>query len=254
MSVRKREWHTNKQAQAFAQELGIDVEAAKKELSRVIREKDTGLLKRYPAERAWLVDYTDQAGQRQVKQLRGKKEADDYLTKVKHEVKEGVHTAVSKSITVKQAAEDWLGYVRGEGRERSTVERYRQLVDHILPRLGNEKLARLTSPRINAFRDDLLKSMSRATAKKVLTVLKAILKDAKRRGNVAQNVAADVSITAHGRLKPKLEIGRDIPTRDEIQRIIDAAAPGKPRTLLMTAALTGMRASSFAACGGRTWI
>ena len=86
----------------------------------------------------------------------------------------------------------------------------------------------------------MLKSMSRPTAKKVLVALKATLKDAKRRGNVAQNVASDVSITSHGRHKPKLEIGRDIPTRDEIQRTIDAAKPGIGRALLMTAALTGM--------------
>jgi len=74
---------------------------------------------------------------------------------------------------------------------------------------------------------------------------KAILKDAKRRGNVAQNVAADVSITSHGRTKLKLEVGRDIPTRDEVQRIIDAAEPGRGRALLLTAALTGMRASEL---------
>ena len=82
-------------------------------------------------------------------------------------------------------------------------------------------------------------------AKKVLGSLKAILKDAKRRGNVAQNVAADVSITTSGREQPKLHVGRDIPTRDEIQRIIDAAWPGRGRALLMTAALTGMRASEL---------
>jgi integrase len=81
-------------------------------------------------------------------------------------------------------------------------------------------------------------------AKKVLGSLKAILKDATRRGNVAQNVAASVSITTHGRAKPKLEIGRDIPTRIEIQRIVDAVAGGG-RALLMTAALTGMRASEL---------
>jgi integrase len=82
-------------------------------------------------------------------------------------------------------------------------------------------------------------------AKKVLGSLKAILKDAKRRGNVAQNVAAGVSIASHGRTKLKLEIGRDIPTRDEIQRIVDAAEPGRGRALLLTAALTGMRASEL---------
>ncbi len=125
----------------------------------------------------------------------------------------------------------------------------------IVPRIGNEKLAKLTTPRINAFRDELLagvkgpdgseiKPLSRALAKKVLTSLKATLKDAKRRGNVAQNVASDVTITNRGRTK-KLEVGTDKPTRGEIQRIVDAAEPGKGRTLLLTAALTGMRASEL---------
>lgn len=93
--------------------------------------------------------------------------------------------------------------------------------------------------------------MSRPMAKKVLTSLKGILKDAKRRGNVAQNVASDVSITQHGRTKTKLEVGRHIPTRNEIQRIVDAAEPGRGRALLLTAALTGMRASELR---GLRWV
>ena len=195
---------------------------------------------------AWIVDYTDQGGQRTIRTFEKKKEADAYLTTVKHEVKEGIHTPISKSITVAKAAEDWLAYVGGEGRERSTLEQYEQHVRlHILPRIGNEKLARLTTPRMESLRDELLKSMSRPMAKKVLKSIKAILKDAKRRGNVAQNVAADVSITSHGRTKLKLEVGRDIPTRDEVQRIIDAAEPGRGRALRLTAALTGMRASEL---------
>jgi hypothetical protein len=153
---------------------------------------------------AWVVDYVDQHFQRHIKTFKLKKEADDYLTTVRQEVREGIHTVASKSITVAQAAEGWISFVGGEGRERSTMDQYRQHVrHHIVPRLGAEKLARLTAPRINAFRDELIKDMSRAMAKKVLGSLKAILKDAKRRGNVAQNVAADVSITTHGRDKAK---------------------------------------------------
>src|SRR5262249_17345213 len=165
---------------------------------------------------------------------------------IRQEVREGIHTPASKSITVAKAAEDWLAFITGEGRERSTLEVYEQHIRlHIVPRFGNERLAKLTTPRIQALRDDLIKSLSRPMAKKVLTSLKAIIKDAKRRGNVAQNVAADVSITSHGRIKHKLEVGRDIPTRDEVQRIVDAAKPAKGSALLLTAALTGMRASEL---------
>jgi hypothetical protein len=39
----------------------------------------------------------------------------------------------------------------------------------------------------------------RTQAKKVLGCLKSIIKDAKRRGNVAQNVASDVTISANKR-------------------------------------------------------
>jgi integrase len=197
------------------------------------------------AKEAWIVDYVAN-GSRHLKTFERKKDADAYEAKVSVDINKGIHTPESKSITVAEAADDWIGYVEAEGRERSTLEQYRQQVDlHILPRLGHEKLARLTSPRINAFRDDLLKSMSRAMATKVLASLKALLKDAKRRGNVAQNVAADVTITSHGRIKPKLEIGRDIPTREEVRRIIDAAGRGRGRALLLTAVLTGMRASEL---------
>jgi integrase len=165
------------------------------------------------AKEAWIVDYAVN-GSRHIETFARKKDADEREAQVTVDVGKGIHTAVSKSKTVAQAADDWMSYVEGEGRERTTIHRYREIVRlHIVPRLGNEKLAKLTTPRINTFRDELVGSLSRAMAKKVLVALKAILKDAKRRGNVAQNVASDVSITSHGRITPKLEIGRDIPTR-----------------------------------------
>jgi integrase len=98
---------------------------------------------------AWIVDYVDQEGDRHIETFARKKEADDYHKQVGHEVIRGVHTAPSKSITVGQAAEDWISYIEGEGRERSTIDQYRQHVQHhIMPRLGREKLATLTAPRI----------------------------------------------------------------------------------------------------------
>jgi integrase len=84
-----------------------------------------------------------------------------------------------------------------------------------------------------------------ALAKKVLTSLKSLLKDAKRRGNVAQNVAADVSIKIEKRSKRKLKVGVDIPMPEEVKRIIGAALPGRQRAILVTAAFTGMRASEL---------
>src|SRR5262249_8475541 len=155
-------------------------------------------------------------------------DADARHDAVRGDVRQGVHTALSKSITVAQAAEDWIAYVRLEGRERSTLDQYEQHIRlHINPAIGSKKLAGLTTPQVNAFRDGLLANIPRPMARKVLTSLKSLLRDARRRGNVVQNVAADVKIGTNGRTKHRLEIGKDIPTRDEIRRLLDAAREGR---------------------------
>jgi integrase len=194
---------------------------------------------------SWVVRYADQNGVWRLKTFQKKKEADAWRDNVKVAVRQGTHTPESRSITVAKAAADWIAYVELEGRERSTVAAYRQHVDrHIVPRIGGEKLAKLTAPRIHVFRDELLRGLSRPLAKKVLTSLKSLLKDAKRRGNVAQNVASDVSIAADRRGAGKLEVGIDIPTPDEIGRILGAAT-GRWRPFLATAIFTGLRASEL---------
>jgi integrase len=207
--------------------------------------KRTWLTSKDEVKEAWIVDYADQNGERHIQTFSRKKEADEYHATVRVDVRQGIHTPQGKSISVAEAAEDWISFVKLEGRERSTLAQYRQHVDHhIKPRLGRERLAKLTTPRINAFRDDLLANMSRAMAKKVLTSLKSLLRDAKRRGNVAQNVALDLSISADKRAKSKLKAGVDIPTPDEIRRIVHAAV-GKHRPLLLTAIFTGLRSSEL---------
>src|SRR5262245_46972155 len=123
MSVRKRKWKTAK---------GVDCEA-------------------------WVVDYVDQAGERHIQTFERKKDADDYHSNVRVDGRNGLHTPRAKSITVGEAANDWISYIQAEGRERSTVEQYSQHIRvHISPRIGREKLGQLTAPRINAFRDELL--------------------------------------------------------------------------------------------------
>jgi integrase len=194
---------------------------------------------------AWVVDYVDQNGERHIQTFSRKKEADRHQAAVKTEVQLGIHTAPSKSITVSRAAEDWITSVALEGREASTLAQYRQHAKHITERIGDEKLATLTTPRLNTFRDALLASMSRAMARKVMSSLKSLLKDAQRRGTVAQNVALAVKrIDADKRGDQRLKIGVDIPTADNIRAILAAASP-KARPLLVTAVFTGLRSSEL---------
>src|SRR5262245_11015767 len=125
------------------------------------------------AKEAWIVDYRDQEGDRHIETFARKKDADAYHDTVRTDVRHGVHTAPSKSVTVAEAAESWLKRVEAEGRERGTLAQYRQHTKlHIAPRIGRYKLAHLTPPKVEAFRDDLLANMSRPMARKVLTSLK----------------------------------------------------------------------------------
>src|SRR5262249_8124056 len=157
---------------------------------------------------SWFVNPTDEAGDRHIKTFARKKEADAYAQQVGVDIRAGTHTPASKSITVAQAAEDWIKSVALEGREASTLAQYRQHARHITARIGSYKLASLTTPRLNSFRDELLATMSRAMAHKVLSSLKSLLRDAQRRGNVAQNVALAVKrIDADKRGKGRLKAG-----------------------------------------------
>ena len=74
-----------------------------------------------------------------------------------------------------------------------------------------------------------------------MTSLKSLLKVAG-----VGHIAADVTLGSKKRDRRKLEIGKDIPTADEIKRLINAAKDRpKLHALLLTAALTGLRASEL---------
>lgn len=199
---------------------------------------------------AWVADYFDQGGKRHLKTFATKKAADAWLVATRGEVAEGTHTPENASITVKEAGELWIQTGELENLERSTLRQYRNHLDlHIAPVIGATKLARLSTPAVEAFRDELLGKNSRAMARKVLASLKSILSEAQRRGLVARNAAQPVKVDVKKREKRKLEVGRDIPSKDEAQAILSAAA-GRWRPFFVTAIFTGMRASELR---GLTW-
>lgn len=85
----------------------------------------------------------------------------------------GVHTPERESVTVAAAGELWIERCEADGLEESTVRQYRQhLHYHIAPLLGAERLALLSVPRVERFRDELLTERSRAMGRKVLTSLR----------------------------------------------------------------------------------
>jgi integrase len=259
MSVRKRRWFTTKQVQRWAARLafaaGESEDAWPKHLDRARRESadflrrlgddDPAAIKalaklgaKDAPKEAWLVDYADHSGTRNARTFAKKKDADAYHATVRVEVDKGTHVAPNKSLTVAEAGEKWIRRVEADGRERTTIRQYRQHLNlHIILRLGATKVAHLAKPRVETFRDELLASLSRALARKVMTSLKSLLKEVGM-----AHLAAGVSIKRDKR-KRKLEVGKDIPDPKEVGRLIGATSELRHRALLLTVALTGLRAS-----------
>jgi len=196
---------------------------------------------------AWQVDFTDQDGKRHQHSFPRRKDADAWLLTKRGQVAAGTFTADSTSKTLSVAIALWLERAQAERLEAGTLQQYRQLAAHVRALMPDDpKLARITQARVQHFRDAALNAHSRPMARKVLGALKSVLKDAKRRGLVAQNVASETSIGSNGRHQRKLKVGVDVPTPAEIRQLIDTADP-KGRAMVCLAGLAGLRASEFRA-------
>ena len=69
---------------------------------------------------AWVVDYVDQAGKRHLKTFSKKKAADNFAATANVEIRAGIHTADSASITVTEAGKLWIETCDRNGLERAT--------------------------------------------------------------------------------------------------------------------------------------
>lgn len=219
MSVRKRKWTTPK---------GVEKEA-------------------------WIVDYSDMSGKRRLKTFAKKKDADQFAATATVEVREGVHVADSASVTVEKAGALWISSGESAGLERSTInQRKSHLEHHIQPLIGELLLSKLSVPAVRDFEDRLRREgRSAVMTKKVITSLGSIFADANERGLATRNPVRDIRGSRKGRerrserrQKGRVEVGVDIPTRDEIKALV-SALDGNWRPLLLTAIFTGMRSSEL---------
>jgi integrase len=214
---------------------------------------------------AWIVDYAV-SGERHIETFERKKDADAREAEVTVNVGKGTHIAPNKTPTVREAGRRWL-----EGChhiERATAVTYRQHLHlHIDPYLGPVRLANLTPPVIRQFADDLRAGKpapfpadeepherfrlkrSPAMVRKVITTLGTMLADMQELGLVAVNAVHGLSKRGKGRQaeqrkRGKLKVGVDIPSPDEIKRII-AHLSDRWRPIIVTAIFTGLRASEL---------
>lgn len=200
----------------------------------------------------WVADYRDAAGKRRLKTFATKKAAEAYLHKTVGELAAGIHVPERDSITIGEAGDQWLAQAEADGLERCTLESYRDHVRlHIKPYLGAVRVAQLTPAAVQAYRNRLAKDgRSRAMLKRATSSLSAILSYCMSTGQATRNVVRENRHTRrrHQRLEDRherrLEVGVDIPTKEEIRAML-AAASGRWRPLLVTAIFTGLRAGEL---------
>ena len=87
----------------------------------------------------------------------------------------------------------------------------------VVRRAKRKKLSKLTKATVIGFKDELLKTVSRPLAKKVLSSLKGILNEAIHRERLAVNVAASIHIGTGGRHKEEVQI----PAKADIATLLD---------------------------------
>ena len=197
--------------------------------------------------KTWIADYRDQHGKRHQIAFPRKKDAEHYLAQTVVDVRAGIHTADSASITIAEAAGLWLDHCKDEGLERSTTQQRSQHIRlHINPFIGRVKLSQLSAPMVNQFITRLRDNgRSVAMRRKVLTNLKTLISHAQDNGLVAQNAARGVKIKRNEREKSAaMDEGVAMPTKDELRAMLNEVSD-RWRPLIVTAIFTGMRASEL---------
>ena len=195
---------------------------------------------------AWISDFVDQNGVRQIKTFTKKKDADAHQAGVRVDISTGVH--ITSKLTIAEAGEQWLKNAKaGVGREgpleRATTKGYQEMLSqHHVPIIGKKLIASFNANAVQNFERQLLESgRTRVTVKRALAHLGSILADA----GAPRNAVRDrPRYKKSGRSKKRLEVGGDIPTPDEARSIIRGATD-KWRPILTTAIFTGLRASEL---------
>lgn len=147
------------------------------------------------------------------------------------------------SDTIRNWLKSWLEAKEIETVE-STAERYQGLIRRFLDHLGakaDKDLAMLRATDVAAFRDKLVKDLSKSSANLAVTVLRACLSAAAKRGMVTSNVALSVD-----KLRVRSESRRRPFTTAELKRLLKACGETEWRGMVLFGVYTGQRLGDIA--------
>lgn len=185
-----------------------------------------------------------------------KKQAEDFKAEMEQGFKEGTTGLSRDSITVEAAAAMWLASPSQQKKERSTRDAYeQQLRNHVVPFFGDTLLTDIDGPMVTELEHWLEtephgprnQPCSSAMAGKVMVTFRSLLGYMQRRGFVGRNIAREFMEPQSSNGRIKLEVGRDIPTIEEIRsiRTVLDSIGGRWRPFILTAIFTGLRASEL---------
>jgi len=147
------------------------------------------MAKVYRVGKKWRADWTDKEGNRRRLRYNTKTEADDMLTVVKQQIKEGIYVPPNKILTFGVLADSWiagrieLSRIPGEGYRPSTLAQWQSHIAHmktcfdkvkvneIGPRAIERAIAQWRLPKEQGGRD-----LSARTVAKVRTTMSRIFK------------------------------------------------------------------------------
>jgi integrase len=197
---------------------------------------------------AWVVDYSDNRGDRQRRHFPSKKAADAFRINIEGQLHAGIYRPDASKLVVKQVCESFLVHCEGRNQRDERMTRKMLVVyrghinNHILhPEygIGAWTLSQLTARSIGDFRDRIRTSgVTVLTARKILATLHGILEHAISQDWVAANAARGIRV-----IGPRDEGSAKIvpPSKENMRMVIDAASEDT-RLMLLFAAATGARA------------
>lgn len=179
------------------------------------------------------VRWRDEAGKQRSKSFPKRRLADQWATKVEHDLLSGAYVdPIAGKITLRSYAEEWLS---SQTWATSTTEAARSALDgYILPLLGDRPLGSLQPSDVRALNAHLGRELSASTAQVYAGRLHSILAMATTDRVIASNPAAGIRPAAPlaGQVVP--------PTTTQVELLV-AHAPEQHRALLLTLAGLGLR-------------
>ncbi|MEH6478012.1 MAG: hypothetical protein V7727_20135, partial [Sneathiella sp.] len=195
---------------------------------------------------SWILDVGTKAGTRIRKTFHSKAEAEDARGNHFADLRSG--STDLPPLLFKDAAEDYLKIIEKVGRNGrlpvspETAHDYGKTVDlHLIPRVGEQDIAKNTAPDVVAMRDALAldPDLGHSTRKKCFMHYVGIHQEAFNRGRIRNNVWSGISLATTPAIRAAFadEIGgsrRSMPSRTEVSILLKTSAQLRedPRPLL----------------------